>query len=73
MLKMKTDDEIAGSGCIEEQRKISFTTHCATNPHYKTQMCEIMVRRGTRTGSIEQCAKDPSFKGHVVEQGGIGA
>ena len=73
MLKMETDDEIAVSGCIEEERKKSFLSNCASNLHFKTHMCELMVRNGTRSGTVDQCAKDPTFKGRVVEAEGVGA
>jgi hypothetical protein len=71
MLKMETDDEIAVSGCIEEERKKSFTASCASNLHFKTKMCEVVIRNGTRAGSVDQCVKDPKFKGRVVEAGGV--
>jgi hypothetical protein len=72
MLKMETDDEIAVSGCIEEESKKSFPDGCASNVHFKKSMCEVMVRAGTRKGSIEQCLKDPTFMGRTVEAGGVG-
>jgi hypothetical protein len=73
MLKMETDDEIAVSGCIEEEKKKSFPSTCASNLHFKRNMCELMVRNGTRPGTVDQCVKDPTFKGRVVEAGGVGA
>lgn len=72
MLQMETDDEIVVAGCIEEQRKRSFPTRCAGNLHFKRGMCETMIRNGTRSGSVDQCASDPTFKGRVVEAGGVG-
>jgi hypothetical protein len=41
--------------------------------HYKTKMCRIMAAAGTRQGSVEQCVKDPTFKGRTVENGGVGS
>jgi hypothetical protein len=73
MLKLETDDEIAVSGCIEEQSKRSFTDSCARNLHFKKSMCEVVIGNGTRTGTVDQCVKDPTFKGRVVEAGGGGA
>ena len=73
MLKMETDDEIAVSGCIEEERKKPFPSSCASNLHFKKSLCEAMVRNGTKGGTVEQCVKDPTFKGRVVEAGGVGA
>ena len=73
MLKMETDDEIAISGCLEEERKIKFANACASNTHFKRRMCELMIRNGTRAGTLDQCVKDPAFKGRTVEAGGVGA
>jgi len=72
MLKMQTDDEIAVSGCIEKERKKSFRSSCARKLHFKKGMCEAMIRYGTKTGTVTQCMKDPTFKGRVVEAGGVG-
>ncbi len=33
MLKLETDDEIAVSGCIEAERKKSFSSHCGIGLH----------------------------------------
>jgi hypothetical protein len=73
MLKMETDDEIAVSGCIEEERKAQFPSACASNTHFKQRMCAQMIRNGTRTGTLDQCVRDPAFKGRTVEAGGVGA
>ncbi len=73
MLKMETDDEIAVSGCIEEQAKIKFRNACASNIHFKQGMCAQMIRNGTRTGTLDRCLKDPKFKGRTVAAGGVGA
>jgi hypothetical protein len=72
MMKMETDDEIAASGCIDEEAKRSFPSSCASNLHYKKALCEGVIRNGARTGTVDQCLKDPTFKGHVVEEGGVG-
>lgn len=72
MLKMETDDEIAVSGCVEDERKRPFADGCASNLHFKRGMCEIMVRYGTRAGTVAQCVNDPAFKGWVVEADGVG-
>lgn len=73
MLRMETDDEIAVSGCIEEQTKFKFRNACASNTHFKKAMCAQMLRNGTRTGTLDQCLKDPKFKGRTVAAGGVGA
>jgi len=73
MLKMETDDEIAVSGCIEEQMKMQFRDACASNTHFKRQMCGQMIRNGTRKGTLRQCVNDPKFKGRTVTAGGVGA
>ena len=72
MAKLETDDEIAVSDCIEEEGKRRFRDACASNTHFKKRMCEVMVRGGTRSGTVDQCVRDPSFKGRTVERGGVG-
>lgn len=72
MLKMETDDEIAVSGCIEEESKIRFAEVCTGNLHFKRRMCEVMIRNGTRAGTLDQCVGDPAFRGRTVEAGGVG-
>ena len=73
MLRMETDDEIAVSGCIEREGKRRFPNACASNTHFKKRMCELMTQNGTRTGTVDRCVKDPTFKGRTVERGGVGA
>ena len=72
MLKMETDDEIAVSDCIQGERKARFPNACASNTHFKQRMCAQMIRNGTKAGTIDQCVKDPTFKGRTVEAGGVG-
>jgi hypothetical protein len=72
MLKMETDDEIAVSGCIEEEGKTRFANPCANNTHFKKRMCELMIQNGTKAGTLDQCVKDPAFKGRTVQAGGVG-
>ena len=71
MLKIQTDDEISVSACIEEEGKRRFRNTCASNTHFKKRMCALMIQNGTRTGTIEQCVKDPDFKGSTVRKGGV--
>ena len=72
MLKMETDDEIAVSACIEEERKARFPSPCVSNTHFKKRMCAQMIRNGTKSGTLDQCVNDPIFKGRTVEAGGVG-
>jgi hypothetical protein len=72
MLKMETDDEIAVSECIEQEGKRVFPNACASNTHFKKRMCELMIRSGTRAGTVEGCMKDWNFKGRTVRNGGVG-
>ena len=72
MLKMETDDEIAVSGCIEEESRAKFPGACAGNTHFKTRMCEVWVRGGTRAGTVSACVSDPAAMGRTVERGGVG-
>lgn len=73
MLKMETDDEIAASDCINEERNKPFPSNCASNLHFKRNMCELMILNGTRAGTVDQCVRDPTFRGRTVEAGGVGA
>jgi hypothetical protein len=73
MLKMETDDEIAVSRCMEEERKARFPDACASNTYFKKRMCEQMIRNGTRGGTLAQCVQDQTFKGRTVQAGGVGA
>lgn len=72
MLTLETDDEIAAAACIEQQGRRRFRHPCASNIHFKKGMCELMVRSGTRSGTVDQCLRDPSFRGRTVERGGVG-
>src|SRR5512133_413597 len=73
MLKMETDDEIAVSGCIEQEGKRRFPNSCASNTHFKKRMCELMIQNGTKTGTLDRCLRDRTFKGRTVQNGGVGA
>lgn len=72
MLQMETDDEVAVSECIEKERKVRFADDCASNLHFKRRMCQLMIRNGTRAGSLDMCIDDRAFKGSTVEAGGVG-
>jgi hypothetical protein len=72
MLKMETDDEIAVSDCIESEGKRRFRSACASNTQFKKRMCALVIQNGTKAGTIEQCVKDPNFKGRTVRRGGAG-
>ena len=73
LLKMQTDDEIAVSDCIEEERKKPFPTSCASNLNFKKGICVAVIRNGTKADTVDQCMKDPTFKGRTVKAGGVGA
>ena len=72
MLTLETDDEIAASSCITQQGQRRFRNPCPSNTHFKKRMCELMVRSGTRGGTVDQCVRDPSFRGRTVNRGGVG-
>lgn len=72
MLKLETDDEIPASECIHEESQRRFRSTCAGNTHFKKRMCEVMVRSGNRSGTVDQCLRDPAFKGRTVRRGGVG-
>lgn len=72
MLKMETDDEIAVSDCIEQQRISRSRDACATKMKLKRRMCDLRIRNYTLAGTRAACVKDPSFRGRTVERGGVG-
>ncbi len=72
MLRMGTDDEIPVSGCIAAEGRRRFPNPCAANTHFKKRMCELMIRAGTRAGTLDGCVRDPDFKGRTVRNGGVG-
>ena len=72
MLALETDDEIATSGCIEQHLQEQPANACTSKAHYKMRICELLIRNGTRAGTLAQCVKDPAFKGRTVEGGGVG-
>lgn len=72
MLEMQTDDEIAVSDCIEENRGTTFPTECAAKIHYKRAMCVLSEEGGASDKAIESCVSDPAFMGRTVRLGGVG-
>lgn len=72
MLKMETDDEIAVSGCLEHEGRRRFPDACASNTHFKKRMCRLMLRNGTRSGTLDRCLKDRTFQGRTVRNRGVG-
>lgn len=72
MASIGTDDEIAASDCIAEQGRISFGSACTARAHFKRALCEIVVRNGSRPGTVDACVADPSFAGRTVRRGGVG-
>jgi hypothetical protein len=72
MLKLETDDEIAASGCMDREGRVRFADACTSNTHFKKRMCELMVKNGTRAGTVRRCVRDPAFRGRTVEAGGVG-
>lgn len=72
MLKLETDDEIAVSDCIEEQRRAVPGTGCAAKSQLKRRMCELYVSSDPKRGTAARCVKDPAFMGRTVRLGGVG-
>jgi hypothetical protein len=73
MAKLATDDEIAASDCISEESKIMFRSSCTAKLHFKRSLCEVLVKSGTREGTVDACVDDPTFFGTTVGRGGVGA
>ena len=70
MATMETDDIIAASSCLEHESQIRFRSPCNGKYRYKQGMCELSVRSGSYTGSVDHCVKDPLFLGPTVRNGG---
>jgi hypothetical protein len=72
MATVETDDEIAASPCIATESARAFGSACAAKLHYKRKLCELVIRNGSRSGSVDGCAGDATFVGPTVEHGGVG-
>jgi hypothetical protein len=72
MAKLQTDDEIAASDCISTEYKVAFSDACAGKLYFKRALCEIVVKRGTRAGTVDMCVADKTFAGNTVQNGGVG-
>ena len=73
MAKLGTDDEIAASDCIAKENEKEFRSSCMAKGHFKHALCKVLVKSGSRSGSVEACANDPAFVGPTVQAGGGGA
>lgn len=63
----------AQAKCAAEGEPVQWIAdYCMSNTHFKTLMCEEVIRNGTRPGPAERCVADPRFKGRTVERGGVG-
>lgn len=72
MLVLQTDDEIAASGCIEENLSRRFPSACVAKAHYQRAMCGLFVAAESTEKSIDECVSDPDFMGRTVLRGGVG-
>jgi hypothetical protein len=73
MARLGTDDEIAASDCISKESEIMFRSSCTAKLHFKRSLCEVLVKSGTRKGTVNACVDDPAFFGTTVLHGGVGA
>jgi len=73
MARIGTDDEIAASDCISQQSQMMFWSSCTAKLHFKTALCEVLLKVQTRSGTIGACVNDPGFMGNTVRNGGVGA
>lgn len=73
MARLSTDDEIAASACIADERQVIFRSECIAKTHFKYVMCELAISRRARSGPVDACVNDPTFVGPVVRDGGVGA
>ena len=65
-----TDDIIAAGPCLERESKILFRSRCNEKFHYKRAICELIIKSGGRSGTIDNCVQDPTFVGPTVRNGG---
>jgi hypothetical protein len=72
MLTLQTDDEIAASDCIAQQRARRFASACAAKTHFKREMCRVMRAGDASAVAIDQCVADPAVVGRTVRNGGVG-
>lgn len=72
MSRLQTDDEMAASACIDEESRIAYPDECVAKRHYKRALCELVISRNSRSGSIDNCLNDKSFAGSTVKNDGIG-
>ena len=72
MAKLETDDEIAASDCIAGELDKAPRNACAAKRRYKQRLCELVVSRKTREGTVAACVSDPRFAGSTVRNGGVG-
>jgi hypothetical protein len=72
MASLETDDEIAASDCIARGLETKFPSECAARLHFKRGLCEIVVKNGSRAGTVAACVADPAFAGSTVRNGGVG-
>jgi hypothetical protein len=73
MAEIGTDDEIAASDCISRQSMVLFGSECAAKLHFKRALCGVAMKRGTGSGTVDACVRDPAFMGSTVRNGGVGA
>ena len=72
MATLQTDDEIPASQCISAEDKIVFRNACTAKLHFKRALCEMVVKAGTRAGTVDACVADETFAGRTVRNGGVG-
>jgi hypothetical protein len=70
MAKIGTDDIIAAGPCLERESQFRFRSACNGKLHYKQAMCELSVRAGSYSGSVDRCVKDPLYIGLTVRNDG---
>lgn len=70
LFESETDDIIAAQPCLDRESRRVRVDDCEEKRHYKRALCKLVVERGLRSGSVEDCFNDPTFSGSIVRSGG---
>ena len=71
LFEAETDDIIAAQPCMDRELISPTADACAQKKRYKLELCRLVVERGFRPGSVDECFKDPTFSGTTVRRGGL--
>jgi len=49
-----------------------FPGSCTAKLYFKRALCELVVARQARSGTVDACVDNPAFSGTTVRNGGVG-